>query len=267
MQDLLEILYDAKSTGTPTGSSYYGCRCPRKARLDKEYGSEESSYEAKRGTTFHKLMELYHLSRLASEALPVTDKDPDEDPIAEGLRLFAGYQRYFGPDSLGRVIGCEIKFPADGDARQIALLTEALGVPFTGQIDMLTEVVEPVKGLDLIPGFYLVDYKTTSKRDSKANLKYSIRPQFTEYMVAWNALVPEHKVQGLIVQEAIGNKKLDESCFRRFYVPAPAEATVDGLRSWLKWKAEWLKTDQINLDACTDWSVCHHYKSGRCLQI
>lgn len=268
---LIELLEKSESTSSGTGASYYGETCPRRSRLDKEHG-RGTSFQAQVGTAFHKLAELYYTEQLRDVALPLNDMaDFDTDFVQEALRLFFGYTQFF-PANEWIVVTTERLLPENDEQRKKVL--EAIGVPFTWRSDQLVRLEESHAGqfldrrfLPIEPGNWLVDFKTHGQKDSKAELKYSISAQFISNMMAHDALFPEDKLKGLIVVEAVRHKKLTRDSFRTFIVPFPSEVQQEAVRKHFAWKAEYLKSDRPNLEACTDWAICEHYKLGRCNRL
>lgn len=293
--DLIEILSESilRGTGTPHGVSSYKERCPRKARLKREAraartaaieagdmdpGTADGSHASRVGTAFHKLEELHMKGELLNIALPIDDQaDCDEDPIQEALRVFHVYRRLF-PANEFKTIAIEKYFPNNDQEK--SLIEVAVGVsPFTLQIDRAVTVdskqaqeARDRRGLDLVPGgFYLYDTKTHDKKPSDAVLKYELEIQFPSYMMAWNAVNPDMPVLGLIVNDVVRNQKLElrESdgmlkCFRSYLVDYPSGHQQKVVRQYLQRKKAYLATDEVNLDACTDWGICGFYKNGLC---
>lgn len=278
--ELLQILSSLESKSSGWGMSYYGTRCPRKARLDREFPSE-SSFEARVGTIFHKLEELWYTGALANIALPLSDNPEDckEDPVQEALRCFFNYIKVF-PKNEFTTLGCEVLFPRKEE--EIPLIAEAVGVtPFTGRIDRVVYASEVQaqeaskrRCADIRPGYYLVDTKTTEKRAMDAYLKYELADQFTAYQLVWQKLNPELKLNGMLVNNIIRHQDMTKRAgdegwrsFRTFVISPPSEVNADGLRAWLKWKAEDLKTDRCDRSTCSDYGGCIHYKTGNCNRI
>lgn len=275
MTELIEILTNLESSSSGTGISYYSTRCPRAAQLSKEFPSP-SSFNAQVGVVFHKLMELYYGGLLKDVALPIDDMaDFEHDPVQEALRLFDGYSKIYSPTEW-TVFAVEHKLPAESDAELHGrLLSEAVGVsPFTMRVDMVVDVnadqakeIEKTRKLELEPGRYIVDHKTTDKKDSKAIYKYKLSHQFPAYQLGWNACFDEHPVKGVIVSQCVRHKNLGPNSFDSFFIGPPNETEVQALRAHLQRKAAYLSTNECNTDACIDWGVCAHYLSGNCQRV
>jgi hypothetical protein len=271
-EDLLQVLTNLKSTSSGRGNSYYSQRCARKARLDEEFGSGDSSYDAQVGVVFHKLDELYATGALKNYVLPVFDTYNEDDPVQEALRVFAVYCQRFPADEFETV--CAERF-MPVDSAQAKIICETMGVdPYTLRIDRVIKVSQEQadaafmrRKVGLFPGYYILDTKTASKKDANAALLYELSTQFPSYVMAWNAAYPEMTVNGVLVNRVIRHKKLTEESFQTFLVESPSEMTRTAVKNHLRRKAAYLKTDEPNLDACADWRGCNHYKNGNCNRI
>jgi hypothetical protein len=278
--DLLQILSNLQSSGSGSGISFYSQRCPRRARLNKERGDSGGSFKSQVGTVFHKLRELYHTNQLVDVVLPISDSPEDEDPVQEALRCFAVYIQLFPKDEF-TIVACEQLIPAND--KEKALVEATLGIsPFTCRIDSVIHVspeqalaIKERRKVDLVSGHYLLDIKTTDKKDAVAVFKYDLSVQFAAYMTVWSAVNPDKPLQGMIVDEVIRHvdltKKEPDGSFRSFktyVVQAPLESTKTGLRNWLKVKKAYMDSDHCELTACVEYgSVCSHYLDGNCNRV
>jgi hypothetical protein len=275
---LIEVLSSLKSSGSGTGISYYSTRCARKARLDKMYEGE-SSFNARVGVVFHKLMELYYAGTLVDVALPLDDMaDYEHDPVQEALRIFAGYTVHHPVDEW-EVLHVEMGLPRlAGQGNQLLedrlALLRIFSVPFTARIDMVVNIdaqhiddFQKRRRLELPgPGVYLIDHKTTDKRDFNAIVKYDLNLQGVAYPLAFEA-VTDIKPIGTIFSQVVRHKKLVKDSFNSFYVAYPNQDRIEAVTSHIWRKHKYFQTDECNLDACVDWGVCSHYMNGNCNRI
>lgn len=281
MTSLLPILSNIESKGSGSGISHYSQRCARRVRLDRETGTRESSFQAQRGTVFHKLEELYYTNQLSNTILPLEfDKEQCKtDPVLDALRGFVQYIKIFPKDEF-TTIGCEYLLPQNSDQTQA--VEEIVGIsPFTCRIDHVVKVESPdhaaklkeLRGLDLEPGIYLKDTKTSDKKDRDAQFKYDLSVQFPAYIMAWNAAFPATPAKGMIVNNVVFHDDLTKRedggwrSFRSFLVRAPDAHEQDVVRKYLQYKKTYLESDHCELTACIDYGVCPHYLNGRCLRI
>lgn len=278
--ELLEVLSKLEGTGTENGISQYEKPCARQYFLDKLYPDNgEDKFDANVGTAFHKLMELYYTGQLVNVALPLDDAaDYRVDPIQEALRIFGAYTTFF-PANEWNVVEMERYFPANQAEQK--LIMEVLGVPLTGRIDGVVELdetqatqFEERTGLELSPGLYLVDHKTKKKHDQNHAWKFQLSLQFSAYQIVAEALYPDKQMKGLIVNAPVRNKDLLKLTatgkphnFLRQLVEPPSEMRRVAVRQQLKWKHEYLQSNQCNLDACVRWAPCRHYLTGNCNQV
>ena len=268
---LSEIL---NSSHSGTGNSYYNASCPRKVRLDSQY-PEAPAFELQVGLLFHKLMELWRTDTLNTMAIPENDDaETDKDPVAEALRLFKAYISYYGGED-GK--------PKDFNTRFVeAPVTdaEAWGVPFTMRTDAVVEPLpgcKDLRGLEIEPGLYLLDYKTAGAKSADQMVKDALSTQFKAYLHVWNtAQPPELQVKGLIVDRIIRYKrdmmKSDSVTglpkgLETSIILAPTENEVLAIRRYYQWKAEFLKQDWCNLEACAFPRICRHFTQGTCDRI
>ena len=280
---VLPILSETQSSSSGTGVSYYTTRCPRKAKLDKQF-RDSGGDDAQVGTLFHKMMELYYAGTLADYALPVEDlSGPEQAAITEAQRLFAAYAMYHPPTEF-KVIATEKRYP-DLEAeeaervRQERLLGALLVDPFTMRIDLIVEFNEEqaeaaqVEGKYILPGRYLLDFKTAKATDSKAGMFYAQDRQFISYMAAYNLLFPKTPCQGLIARRCIRHQDLHQRLpngrlrsFLDYVIPLPEVEDVQATARFFREQKAYLASDSINLASCRDWGGCPHLLSRACNQ-
>lgn len=273
---MLTILQETQSSSSGTGVHHYMTRCPRQARLDKQFPTSGGK-DARVGTLFHKLAELYYTGQLSSIAIPLSDTAGEDDALQEAVRLFTAYCQYFRKDEFS-LIAAEKLYPETPEQAQV--LGDLLVSPFTMRIDAIVEYSEEQavaareRGLSVLPGRYLLDFKTAMKTDANAELWYSRDRQFIAYLAAYNALFPHEPAQGLIARRCIRHQDLNQvlpsgrlRSFQDYLIPLPAEVDVTATATFFRQQKEYLATDRVNLAACRDWGGCPHLLSSRCLQF
>lgn len=280
MSALLPVLTDLPSTSSGTGCSHYMKRCALQVHLDLG-APRESSFKARVGTVFHKLCEYHYSGTLKDIILPLDDMaDCNVDPVQEALRVFAAYCQYFPMDEWG-VVSTEELFPRAGNAHDVETMGNLIVDPFTMRLDMVislneaqVDAIRDRRGLDLLPGRYILDHKTTDKKDTQASVKYARHPQFTAYPACYNALFPETPVLGTIVNQVIRHKDLHERehngllrSFVAFYVPGPSPKAVQAVAEYFRIKKPYLASKTPDLAACEDWGGCSHFTSGLCSRV
>jgi hypothetical protein len=290
--NLLEILTSLQSTSSGTGCSHYSYRCGRKRLLDEQHKEDkESSFKAQTGVVFHKLAELYYSGKLKDTVLPIDDNPRDDDAVQEALRLFAGYTKYFPADEF-EVLSTEQLFPRPeaiwhGDEGTYhntdeALMADLVISPFSMRLDLLIRIhpkhVEGFRerrGLDVLPGKYILDFKTLGQKDSEAVLKYNYGDQGIVYPACYNAIFPDDPVEGMFFAQAIRHSDLHKRepngllrSFPTYFVPlAPLtgpKRSVQVTREQFKRQAVELAKGEPNTTACFDFGVCQYLKNGLC---
>lgn len=177
------------------------------------------------GTYFHSLSGYYHINgHEPSEEVEWEGPDylkPHNTPkewFLEALRCFSYYSIRFSPTGLGTPIHNELELMLEGD-----LGTKVTGVPFrpfTGAIDLVTQVTEDKLGevsrtifdntlmLDTGPGIYLFDWKWHQKRNGSEQATSLASHQATAYSLAFE-LSYGIKPQGFIFLHVYGHKTPD----------------------------------------------------------
>lgn len=239
---------DPNSGGTLYGSTLYktGLSCGKKASYMYEQfvakaGNEQTQTDSALavGTYFHKFMELYHTEQLTPDAIQVSDIS-DSDSATEAFRLFQYYASKITPTFYGKVVSVEDKID-ESHPRWKEVCAAVGGIPFTLKPDMVVDVDDAAhsrlagSGLHLpSPGRYMVDFKTRSRRDSMAQLKYEMDLQVLAYPIGYNAAVEgtgELDVKGMILCEIYKTKQPDHLFF---FVPTATADTLNGLQASMR---------------------------------
>jgi hypothetical protein len=265
--------------GSGSGISYWSSvmTCARKAHLNK--GLEQDRPQrvtldaAFTGTLFHALMEMYYKHQTDDFAIELDGTGASQE-MEEALRLFREYAKRFRPDEW-ITLGTEVLYPREGVQADVAAIKQMLGIePLTIRIDMLVEVLpEHVdglvesRGLDLKPGVYLVDHKTSERRGNDQVFRYQNNLQMDVYMAVWNACNPEQQCQGMLVNNVYRYKALNAKAFETILVAPPSEDRVQQLKEWLMAAEGKVRNGDItpNLSACFNtYGACPHLISGAC---
>lgn len=250
MEPLVIIPSAAESMSSGSGISYWMdfYECPRRTRLDKEYGDnwgvdEEGEQKldlAKVGVLVHKLMEFYYQGML-TEGVAFEYVDGNTDPEwVEALRLFQAYRKIYPPNEW-EVVSTEqpIAFgdPLMKGASWISPLAQLapevvdnlgpqaldaiaeVGVPYlTGRYDMIVRVSEEhvavlkeSRKITLQPGIYIVDTKTKSQKGATMTSDFLESVQFHTYMKLFKILHPDlyPELQGTLANVLIRYQELD----------------------------------------------------------
>lgn len=252
--------------GSGQGWSYWSSflGCPRRYALDqKSKAATDSKALATIGTYFHWLLEQYYQGVMAVNDEVAYERPADNSAWNEALRMFFAYQQEFPYDEF-EVIGCEVEIEAASE--------DIVGIaPFTGRIDMVVRVREDqidqiykTRGILLEPGVYLLDTKTTSKQMSYEFEFWQSSIQLNAYMLVWDALHPNDKVKGTIVNVVQRNKKV----IYRSHLIFPPEKDMKALVFQTLRRCQDLRDfngEYTNVSRCYDYfKPCPHLVSGAC---
>jgi len=273
------VLNSIKLGGSGTGISYYSSvmTCERKAALTKQF--EESRPErvtldaAYTGTLFHALMEMYYKHQTDDFAIELDDTG-DQQEMEEAMRLFREYTKRFKADEW-ITMHTEHLLPDPAIPGHVNDILAVLGIaPLTIRVDLVCEIrpehvdgLVESRGIDLKPGIYLVDHKTSSVRSGDQVFRYQNNLQMDVYMAVWNACNPSFQCEGMLVNNIYRYKALNAKAFETILVAPPSEDRVQQLKEWLmeaKRRVD-ANTATPNLSACfTTWGACPHLISGNC---
>ena len=223
---------DPGSSGT--GISYYSdfAACPRRGNLQKT-AVQEPKKALLTGQYVHMLLEFYYTDpdmSLKTFQHDFGTSDPDDLAMAcwsEAVTLFKHYRQKFPRDEW-RTVAAEVPYETDN--------ATVVGVsPFTCRFDMVVEVgpehisdLEKTRGLDLAPGMYIVDHKTTGYLSNGVRLMYEHSYQFIAYQLAGQQIYPD--LQGLIVNVL---QKGKTPKFESILLPPPNRVQEQALRRFL----------------------------------
>lgn len=122
--------------------------------------------------------------------------------VQEAARLFKGYRQLWQRDLWGDALAIEQQLPATEEAKDT--VKRLFGADVTAKVDMVVELKE--KNLenarkrlpDLMPGRYIVDFKTAEQPSVGSELAYKMGLQALWYPLVWNLQNPHLTVSGTI---------------------------------------------------------------------
>jgi len=196
--DLAELF--SAGGGSGWGGSFWQAQlyCPLKYELNQKTG-RDTGPAARGGTLFHKLAEIYHNGEWEDWAFPLDEFEVKPD-LAAVWNTFKLYKETFGQDGLGEVLGCEVLLEAT-DESMVGIL------PFTAKVDMVVRISEDTAAqleekfdLVILPGLYLLDWKTKTKKPSVTIFDtFQGALQVNSYQMLWNALHPDDPCLGMLI--------------------------------------------------------------------
>jgi hypothetical protein len=276
-QHFKPILQTLHTGGSGFGMSYWlkWLDCQEKAFLDEQRSEETSGLPKDEGSQIgilgHSFLELYYKGvDFQTPAVQFVQEnkgaiDVDEKCRIEAERVFRAYRARFSATELGQVVGVEKQLEGPK-------IENAVGIsPFTARIDLAVKVNEKVAGeqkkrfgMDLSPGYYLVDHKFLKSQGQNTVDEYLLAHQGTAYQLAWNAEFPKYECKGMIMNLLLKTKACEVV---RFLVPPPSRAAIESLKYTLKlayiYKTEHERTK--NTKHCVSWrGVCRYYLTGEC---
>lgn len=286
-EQLIDILSAPGLGGSPRGLSYFKAlmKCPRSAKLRAQYPDLDSSGDGEKlnalkvGTHLHTLLELYHgrilspkwadgcLSSGGDMGFAGTDINQ-----AEAFRLYRAYTDRVREEEWGKVKAVEYSLPSeDNEIRRVeSIVLSKAGLDVTGRLDMVTEIDEEranalltTWGLFVLPGTYIVDYKTAGARFEASMLEHEDGLQFKLYPMMYEALTGI-RVQGTIVVRVF---KYKVPVIEPIIVDYPSEDDKQVVYDYLK-HAQFVETSMPNraiASACfSENRVCPWYKNKMC---
>lgn len=268
--------------------------CPRKARLDAEKKKEwresgapftlENSYYHI-GVLFHAYQDLFvtgqiHSPKDLDDVEFVTD-DRDRQVIidyeanVEAKRLTAAWMTTYPHNLFGTALQTEFKLPHDQRVLDVVGRER-----FSGRIDLATKLDKKgavrlaniteqfaMHRLELDPGIYVIDWKTSSSAYGSLGDEYGNSFQIVGYMAAWNALFPKQQVTGALVVVAV-KTKTPKFIFIRRGPPTPHELEALRTRHATEriFRAHPVLNNWANTGKCFPFLLkpCAHWISGAC---
>jgi hypothetical protein len=271
-------------TGTEYGISTYSqlLSCPKSVYLKKLYKQEPSeakfddSNEGNRiGRYFHALAANYH----GQEKSPywhmptILSDEVSADEKLEGERLMQAYTQVIKPDTYGEVIAVEYTLPES--AAHIEAVKDAGLWPLTGQLDMVVRTNEEQADaltdnfeLDIWPGIWNVDYKTTARNTEIRKLSILEGMQFIGYPMLWDICNPYIPIEGTIVVHLYRYTKKVEIGFD--VIPYPNAHKQRIFREWLKTAQDIVdqRAWRANPASCfSGFKPCALYTAGLCNRL
>lgn len=206
--------------------------CIKRYSCEKEQepdGGEDANF----GTLMHGWLAAYHLG---VESLPIlTDTIPEKGYVAPSV-LASRYAARFTRSGLGTPMRLLGKVMVEERLHMQVTLPDGSVEPFSGTVDSATlfdaddcELFERERGVKLLPGRYLNDFKTKAKKDGTLVAKFLADAQFTGYHQLWTANGGE-PLDGTLVHVLIRYKDDRDDGFLTILVPPPDDyATL----SWM----------------------------------
>lgn len=265
---------DDQGTASGHGWSYWKSflTCPMRSFLDKQ---STGSTATRVGSLFHSIMEVYHTGQQNSYAFEYAEGNSNPD-WTEALRLARAYMEQFPPTSLGDVLGAEERMESDEDGT----VARYGARPYTGQFDLLTRITAenmehvasnwPELGL-LMPGVYLVDFKTSSRGGRTWVEGQQSNLQYTGYAMLFEEKFPDlwPEFAGTIVPGVFKHKTMTrDKSFIGVYVPPPNKRAREGFHAAmsLAFTRSMSEGTVAVPTQCNDWGGCPHRraKGGLC---
>jgi len=248
--------------------------CSQKVYLNSQGEREQgSSLPLLTGTLLHALLEHYYKTQEAFDTDTISWKGADLTnpswPAAEmkAVSAFREYRMHHAPDEWGAVLHTEFGFEINEHS--------VIGVaPFTGRIDLIVQVskksakvLKRTRGVDIEPGIWVVDHKSTSGLNPNSVERHKLSLQGTAYTLA-----AEHVLKRPITGFLINLIEVAQT-HRVFTLPVfPSVLAERRLLAVTQAKcmATWpsLENHRPNVSRCFDYnSVCPHWVSARCTGV
>lgn len=266
----MSIVYDLKPGASKRGLSYYLSlqTCPRKARLLSELKEANDNHASPKapavGVLVHAFLELYDTGKIrVTSEIPHVKFTPSDHPVLladevgegevldEAQRLATYWMSTYRSAHFGRVVGTEVDLDAPG------WLCETFGIPeISGRLDHVTKMdqddcirLNHAHGLDLSPGYYIVDHKTKAARGGYSTYLNGL--QGIWYQMLWNATHSGERVEGMLFNFIIKTKVPTNVVLWR---PPPSIPEERALASTLGgiWANYQRNPDWANASACYD---------------
>ena len=177
--------------------------CARKVALNAASEPEVSySLPLLTGTLFHALLEVYYTKGYFEPedvAWRGVDLSHPNFGAAEekAFRTFRAYRLAYDEKELGTVLGAEVPFDIQDPA--------VIGVPYTGYIDLVVKLtkrdckrITKTRRVDLDPGIYVVDHKTTGGVYANTEERHRTSVQLPAYSKAYEYTTGA-KVRGALI--------------------------------------------------------------------
>lgn len=223
------------------------------------------------GIYTHAMFEFIYNAGVAANDVIWPETLAGDVNFREAVRLFLAYAQNWG--SIEERWGCKIvavELPlgeADPDA-----VKSILGGPFTGRADAIIEIVDPARAREntghiLMPGRYILDYKTSKARGSTDADKFSSRNLQASGYLWLDALERgEGGALGVIFERMYLHKIITRDKSYDSYVAWPQTDTQERLRAMVTLGALGRHHGLPNPSACVNFfgEQCYFQKSGAC---
>lgn len=286
---LVALFNKADSGPSPWGISTHGdwVECGRRASLraaERAAKAEEAdapqaenedgdASALKVGIYFHKLMEGRILRQLGTDLVWDARAEAFNVNFLEAIRLYREYHRVWGSveERWGcRVVGAEIPLGMSGDVPSPVVVSR-LGGPLTGRMDAVIEVVAPEKalantGLVLMPGRYILDWKTGKAHSSSDEAKFVHGLQAQAYLWLDTVEHGEGGALGMVFDRIVSHKVITREKSYAAFVAYPQMDSEERLRAMVQLSMRSQANPMPNPLACPGQfgRQCWFKTSGQC---
>lgn len=258
---------DRRSVWPPSGftSAETFVECPKKAWLNSVH-QNSSSAGSRVGTILHALLELYHTGK-DTRSVRFEPQQAQWDLI-EAERVFAAYQGAMARGVFGEVLGAELKVAGEP-------VEAAVGyAPYSATIDLACRLSErdcarlnAAHSLELSPGVWLVDHKSSSRGGGTFVEKQTANLQLQAYQLAWNASEYAASIGPAVgaIANALITTKVPQFYMLQVHAPSPVDKTSLAAL-WRRVRLEIANDPKAaNPTSCYKFgNACHHLQQGLC---
>lgn len=224
------------------------------------------------GLHTHKLFEGRLLRKLGTDLLWDARGAVFDINFLEAVRLFRAYHNHWG--SIEERWGAEI-LAAEyglGEGQVAESIIKKLGGPLTGRADAIINVRDPAKvfantGHHLLPGRYILDYKTSKMITAKDGEKFGPdNLQAQAYLWLDTMKHGEEGALGCIFERLIGHQVITKEKSYASYVVYPQMDSEERLRALVQLSMASQANPRPNPLSCTGFygDVCWYKRSGQC---
>lgn len=250
-----------RPSGPHSITSYLGyVACPRRQRLQNE--AQDGCTNMDIGTVLHVYLEAY----FGGKDWRLTQFEPEPSPFVlhEAERVMSAFTYARGRKCFGEVLALEQHI--SGPAVEAAIGAK----PFSATIDMVVrlsqdncDALAESDRLDVIPGVYIVDHKSSEKGGAAFLERQQMNLQYMAYQIAWNAARPDAPAIGAFCNGLIMTKV---PYFPLVQIKAPEATDYAALRNLFAVAAMYAKhmPDAAIPTSCLTYGVCEQYVQGRC---
>jgi hypothetical protein len=273
------IIHKLVTHGSDRGVSWHQrtILCPKRQVLDNELGSSPQTKEMYIGTLYHAYHEIagrLRTDRFNTEAVIFVDENeeritPPEEVRLAAEHLFRNYRLLYPWDTLGKPIAIEVTCELEASFFDPAFRGEKL----TGRLDRVVQIhvqhalrLKRLRGVDVKPGFYVVDYKTDgSWQNAAAHAKHLHNLQPLVYQILWNEAHPEMRLNGALID--VAHKRPQPPVYSLLQIGSAGEDALRMVSAMLKLSQRLRSSSEplANPFACfSGYQPCPHLVTERC---